>query len=124
VESTTVLILQPKDILTEIIKPTTFTEDTDDKPKYDRVYYNYEFHIDDLFNIIRCEYDKPFLSVNTFADKISKEASANANNPEIEFEDGTLGVIIESVRLVPTQDKLASKIKYLSKAIDIKLKGI
>jgi hypothetical protein len=77
-----------------------------------------------LFNIIRCQYDKPFLSVNTFADKISKEALSNSNHPEIEFEDGRLGTIIESVRLVSIEDKLANKIKYLSKAIDIKLKGI
>lgn len=113
-----------KDIITEINTPDIYIPDYYcDKPKYDRVYLNYEYNLDDLFNIIICNYDKPCLSVNTFAEKISKEAHASENNPEIEFSDGTLGTIVQSIKRRSHGDKLFDKIKFLSKAIDIKLEG-
>jgi len=114
-----------KDILAEINKPEVYIpDDTYTKPKYDRVYLNYEYHLDDLFNIIICDYDKPCLSVNTFAEKISKEAHASGNHPEIEFSDGTLGTIVKTIEHRSHGDKLVDKIKFLSKAIDIKIQGI
>lgn len=114
-----------RDILAEINKPEVYTPDDDyTKPKYDRVYLNYEYHLDDLFNIVICDYDKPCLSVNTFAKKISKEAHANGDHPEIEFSDGTLGTIVQSIELRSYGDKMSDKIKFLSKALNVKLKGI
>lgn len=114
-----------RDILAEINKPEVYIPDDDyTKPKYNRVYLNYEYHLDDIFNIIICDYYKQCLSVNTFAEKISKEAHACNNHPEIEFSDGTLGTIIMSIEHRSHGDKLFDKIKFLSKAIDIKLEGI
>jgi len=114
-----------QDIIAEINKPEVYIpNDISDKPKYDRIYLNYEYHIDNLFNIIRCDYDKPSLSVNTFAKDIAKEAYANDNYPEFEFEDGEIGTIIKSIEITGISNKLIDKIKFLSKSIDIELEGI
>jgi len=99
------------DILTSIDAPEVYIPGENEKLPHNRTYYNFSKQLDDKFNMITCELDNKYLIISNIHNTTT--ASGNNHTPEIEYEDGTLGVVMYKIEN-----------NYLSLKIDIQIKAL